>query len=163
MSNGSYNLQYPIAVDVFPTWQNDIDVIDADIVNKTQQQIIAIETEVGSNPSGSLVDLTARLAVSINNNGTLKPIQRKNITVTAGNSEVSVVWDMAFVTDTYSVIATPASTDVTLGIEKDVWCVVYNKTTIGCKVKLRTSGIQGSSDYIVPIAGTIIVNLIAII
>ena len=72
MAIGSTVKQYPTAIDQFATWQDDIDTIVATIVNDVQDQIIAIETELGTDPAGSLTDVKTRLAVSINDNGTLK-------------------------------------------------------------------------------------------
>ena len=41
-------------------------------MNKVQQILLAIETELGTNPAGSLTDVKTRLAVMLNDNGTLK-------------------------------------------------------------------------------------------
>lgn len=72
MSIGSTSKNYPASLDTFATWQDDIDNILAVIVNDVQEQIIAIETELGTDPAGSLTDVKTRLAVSIENDGTLK-------------------------------------------------------------------------------------------
>jgi len=72
MSIGSTIKQYPTAIDQFATWQDDIDNILAVIVNDVQDQVIVIETELGTDPAGSMADLKTRLAVSINDDGTLK-------------------------------------------------------------------------------------------
>ncbi len=47
-------------------------LVRADIPNDIAAAIIAIETELGINPAGSLVDLKTRLAVSLNDDGSIK-------------------------------------------------------------------------------------------
>ena len=63
---------YPTGIDSFTTWVDDVDVIVAAAVNDVEDQIVVIETELGTNPKGSMTDLKTRLAVSINDDGTLK-------------------------------------------------------------------------------------------
>lgn len=72
MSIGSTNKQYPIGIDTFTIWQDDIDTVIASNVNDVQTQIIAIESTLGINPQGSALTLKDRLATSINDDGTLK-------------------------------------------------------------------------------------------
>jgi hypothetical protein len=72
MSQGSTVKQYPGAIDTFATWENDVDTIAAGIVNDIQDQVRAIETELGTDPAGTTTDVKTRLAVSIENNGNLK-------------------------------------------------------------------------------------------
>lgn len=72
MSQGSNNFQYPTAVDQFITWEDDIDNILASSVNNAYARIIATQTELGTDPAGSMTDVKTRLAVSLENDGTLK-------------------------------------------------------------------------------------------
>ena len=77
MSTGSTNKNFPVSVDTFATWQDDVDLISSSIVNDIQGQIVVIEENLGTGSGsnglkGSLADLKTRLAVSINNDGTLK-------------------------------------------------------------------------------------------
>jgi hypothetical protein len=82
MSQGSNNFQYPTAIDQFITWEDDIDNILASAVNNLHARIIATQTELGTDPAGSLTDVKTRLAVSIENDGTLKAD-------TVGTSQIS--------------------------------------------------------------------------
>jgi hypothetical protein len=93
---------YPSGVDTFRTWVDDVDTIVAASVNDVQDQIVAIETVLGTNPQGTLTDLKTRLAVSINNDGTLKTsTQFKNATsVTLNNGTTSsTVSDLQTIND----------------------------------------------------------------
>ena len=72
MSQGSTNKNYPAGIDTFITWEDDIDNIIATSDNDSYSQIIAIQTELGTDPAGSMTDVKTRLAVSIEDNGTLK-------------------------------------------------------------------------------------------
>jgi hypothetical protein len=72
MATGSTNLQYPSLIDTFATYQDDVDTANAATVNDCHTAILSIENELGTNPSGALSTLKERLAVSINDNGTLK-------------------------------------------------------------------------------------------
>ena len=74
MSIGTTAKNYPVSIDTFSTWQDDIDAIYCHIVNDIQDQLIAIENELGANPSGSLSSLVARLNVSMNSDGTIKQV-----------------------------------------------------------------------------------------
>ena len=72
MSVGITTKNYPDGIDSFATWEDDIDTIVAVCVNDVQDQVIAIETALGTNPQGSVADLKTRLAVTLNNDGTIK-------------------------------------------------------------------------------------------
>ena len=74
MSIGTTAKNYPVSIDTFATWQDDIDAIYCHIVNDIQDQLLAIENELGSNPSGSLSNLVTRLNVVTNSDGTIKHI-----------------------------------------------------------------------------------------
>lgn len=62
---------FPTALDSFTTKVDGQDDILAAHMNAVQSAIVAIETELGTLPKGSAADLKTRLAVSLNNNGTL--------------------------------------------------------------------------------------------
>jgi len=63
---------YPGALDSFSTKQDGVpNVIYAAHVNDLQNSVVAVETELGTHPAGSMADLKTRLAVRINDDGTL--------------------------------------------------------------------------------------------
>lgn len=60
------------AIKGFTQLINDVDYPLAEHVNEAYDEIEAIETVLGTAPQGSAADLKTRLAVAINNDGTLK-------------------------------------------------------------------------------------------
>ena len=82
---------YPAALDTFVTKVNGPDqIIDADHINDPQDAIVAIETELGTDPAGSAVDLKTRLAVRIANDGKLKEPQQL-VTVGKTNADYTTI------------------------------------------------------------------------
>jgi hypothetical protein len=170
MSTGSTQKQYPGAIDTFATWQDDVDVIVAPIVNDVQDQVIVVETTLGTNPQGSQSSVKNRLAVSLNNDGTVKNavigesqlnigsgtnqvdhytlgFQKKTITVSATNGEYTFVFVseglVDYVDGSYQVILTPVGTNGGL-----VWAVVKSTlATTGFTIALRQGGTNGWAPY----------------
>ncbi len=52
---------YPLAVTSFPTLVTGVDWVEADHMNERGAEIVAIETELGVNPSGTYVDSRSTL------------------------------------------------------------------------------------------------------
>jgi len=52
---------YPNDYDSYPTWQDLVDIIAAAIINNIQDAIVAIEHELGKNPSGDFSTVKERL------------------------------------------------------------------------------------------------------
>jgi len=78
------SVNYPGALDSFVAKQDGpTHKIMAAHINKLQEAVVAVETELGTDPAGSLDNLKARLAVSLFNNGKLKWPQQ---IVTAGKT-----------------------------------------------------------------------------
>ena len=70
-----YTTVYPTAIVShanLPVWIDDVDDVEAKVVNDPVTELIAVQAELGTLPSGSTADLTTRLAVSINDDGSLK-------------------------------------------------------------------------------------------
>lgn len=63
---------YPSLVATFTAKENKIDVYDADDINYPQNEINAIETEIGTNVKGSAADLKTRLGVITGTDGALR-------------------------------------------------------------------------------------------
>ena len=63
---------YPGAIPNFLTLQDGVDTIVAAHPNGRASEIVAIATELGTNPRGSCADVKTRLAVSLENSGALK-------------------------------------------------------------------------------------------
>ena len=64
----------------------------ANWANQVRKAIIAIENELGTDPAGSLADLKTRLAVSINDDGTIKShTVDGQVIIDTGNSEAFLV------------------------------------------------------------------------
>lgn len=82
-------MAYPSGIDVFSTKVDGVDDTLAAHMNAVQSAIVAVETELGTGLKGSVADLAARLAVSHNNDGTLKSAQ-----VLAGIGAASLILSM---------------------------------------------------------------------
>ncbi len=81
---------YPGALDTFINQATDFnpgDAIPSTDFEKMMDAIRKIETELGTDPAGSLTDVKTRLAVSLNNDGTLKGPFSFDDAVTINNSE----------------------------------------------------------------------------
>jgi len=63
---------YPSAIKTFTTLVDGVDDVLAAHQNDPNAEITAIETELGTNPRGTAADVKARLAQSLNDDGTLK-------------------------------------------------------------------------------------------
>jgi len=62
--------------------------IPGSYLNQLSVEIKAIETELGTDPAGSLTDLKTRLAVALNNDGTLKSVALASLAAQAAYSFV---------------------------------------------------------------------------
>lgn len=60
---------YPTSLVTFTTKVNHVDVYDDDHINKIQNEVIALQTYVGTNPHGNSSNLTTRLGVLLATNG----------------------------------------------------------------------------------------------
>ena len=65
---------YPAAVKTFSAIVNGITKLVAALFNSPYDEITAIETELGTDPAGSVADVKTRLAVSLDDDGTTKNI-----------------------------------------------------------------------------------------
>lgn len=63
---------YPAAVKTFSAIVNGVTKLVASLFNSPYDEITAIETELGTDPAGSVSDVKTRLAVALNDNGTIK-------------------------------------------------------------------------------------------
>src|SRR3989304_2869910 len=65
---------YPAAVKTFSAIVNGVTKLVAALFNSPYDEITAVETELGTNPAGSVADVKTRLAVALNDDGTLKTV-----------------------------------------------------------------------------------------
>lgn len=63
---------YPSSLKTFTIKTNKVDLVDAAHINDIQNEVSAIETELGTDPAGSCTDLKTRLYVSIGNDGAIR-------------------------------------------------------------------------------------------
>ena len=63
---------FPGAIKSFSAVVNGVTKLVAALFNSPYDEITAIETELGTDPAGSVSDVKTRLAVSLNNDGTIK-------------------------------------------------------------------------------------------
>ena len=112
---------YPAAIKTFSAIVNGVTKLVAALFNSPYDEVTAIETELGTDPAGSLSDLKTRLAVSIADDGTLKTkikwvkFQGSNGTILAdegvntvvrnATGDYTITWDVAFSNANYAVVA----------------------------------------------------------
>src|SRR4030042_188506 len=77
-------MAYPGSLDSFTANVDDVDDVLAADVNELQTAIVAIETELGTDPAGSAATVVARLAHSINNAGMLEFDGAGALTISSG-------------------------------------------------------------------------------
>jgi len=65
---------FPGAIKNFSAVVNGVTKLVASLFNLPYDEITAIQTELGTDPAGSMSDVKTRLAVSMNDNGTIKNI-----------------------------------------------------------------------------------------
>jgi hypothetical protein len=63
---------YPGTLKSFTTKTNKVDLVDAAHINSLQEEIVAVQTELGVDVAGSCTDLVTRLYVCMGNNGALR-------------------------------------------------------------------------------------------
>jgi len=88
---------YPTAVTSFATLVDYVDYVLASHANTRGDEIVAIETELGTDVAGSMATLKARLAVALNDNGTLKAQQFSKINL-APATELTIASDAITIT-----------------------------------------------------------------
>lgn len=146
---------YPASIVTFTNKTNKVDLVDAAHINTLQDEINAIETELGSDPAGSVTNVKTRLFVSIDNDGALRkgtsfpssPIEGQpfyrtdedTLYIYNGSSWLSSVnlsntaWDWGFVDDVGGASTTygPKSTTTLAESEPAAFSYMslFNKTT----------------------------------
>jgi len=71
MSESQSTSDYPGALDTWETLTDKEDLAEAIDINKIKAALLAIQTELGINPAGSLTDLMTRLSVMMEDNGSM--------------------------------------------------------------------------------------------
>ena len=129
---------YPGVLDSFVAKTDGLtQIIYAAHVNALQQAVVAIETELGTDPAGSLADLKTRLAVRIANDGKLKQPQQL-VTVGKTNSDYTTITAaLASISDAaankiYTVLVFPGQYNegIILKDYVDIVAIDPNSTTI---------------------------------
>lgn len=77
-------MAYPNSLDNFTAKVDDVDDVMAQDVNELQTAVEAIETELGTDPAGSLTDVKSRLAISMSDAGYLQFQAQTNLTISSG-------------------------------------------------------------------------------
>lgn len=81
---------YPGTLPSFASKTDAVDYVMADHINDVQNEIVAIATELGTDPAGDQTDVKTRLAVSLDVDGTLKLTAITEHTGIADNNIVEV-------------------------------------------------------------------------
>jgi len=72
-----YTTMYPTNIPSrtnLPVWIDNADDVESKVINDPVTELIATQTELGQLPKGSTASVAARLAVSLNDDGTIKSI-----------------------------------------------------------------------------------------
>lgn len=63
---------YPGSIKTFTTKTNKVDLVDAAHVNDLQAEVVALETELAADVAGTAADLKSRLAISMDDDGSIR-------------------------------------------------------------------------------------------
>ena len=83
---------YPGALDSFTTKTDQVDIVAAAHINDMQNAIVATQTELGTDPAGSLTDITTRLAVAIAGDGLLAFASATRLAISSAAITVTQNW-----------------------------------------------------------------------
>jgi hypothetical protein len=110
-------MAYPNSLDSFTTNTDSVDDVLAADMNAVQAGIVAIETELGTDPVGSLTDLKTRLAVSLSAAGLLNFAASGALTIATGAITVTQNWHRV---DTEAAAASDNLDTITAGADGQV-------------------------------------------
>jgi len=82
-------MSYPASLDSFSTKTDGVTEVMAADVNLLQAAVVAIETELGTDPAGTLTDLKTRLLKSLSTAGNLQFAAPTALTISAGEVTVT--------------------------------------------------------------------------
>lgn len=168
---------YPAAVKTFTTKTNKVDLVDASHINDIQNEVNAIETELGNDPAGSATTLVARLAKALADNGAIQqgtsfPVSnlvdgqvfyRTDANVlyvyngstwdSQGQSLSNVVFCFGvggdYTVDSYGMILNDSITTAATGIQKLYWAVTGSTYRAIIKTKFKKiAGISTVTFYV---------------
>lgn len=63
---------YPSSLTSYTTKTNQVDDVDAAHINSIQEEVVAIQTELGTDPAGTVTDVKTRLAVCLGGSGAIR-------------------------------------------------------------------------------------------
>lgn len=82
-------MTYPSTLDNFTAKVDDVDDVMAQDVNELQTAVEAIETELGTDPAGTVTDVKTRLSTVVSGGGYLQFQAQTNLTISSGAVTVS--------------------------------------------------------------------------
>lgn len=85
-------MSYPSAIESYTAKTDNVDDVLAAHINALQDSVVAIETELGADPAGSLTDLKTRLAVSLSDAGLLRFAASGALTISGGAITATQNW-----------------------------------------------------------------------
>lgn len=107
-------MAYPGSLDSFTTKVDNVTDVLASHVNGLQAAVVTIETELGTDPAGSLTDVKTRLAVSLTDAGYLRLQASSLLTIAAGSVTATKNWHTL---DTESAAASDNLDTITAGVD----------------------------------------------
>jgi len=132
-------MAYPAALDSFTTKTDGVTEVLAAHVNDLQAAVVNIETELGTDPAGSLTDVKTRLLKSISAAGLLNFAASSTLTISGGSITATQNWHTI---DTESAAATDDLDTITAGADGQVLLLRLNNAARLVTVKHGTGNIS---------------------
>lgn len=82
-------MSYPASIDILTPKVDDVDDVMAQDINELQTAVEAIETELGTDPAGTVTDVKTRLSTVVSGGGYLQFQAPTNLTISSGAITVS--------------------------------------------------------------------------
>lgn len=146
---------YPGSLDSFVAKVAHVDLYRAAHMNDVQAAIVALETELGTDPAGSAADLKARLAVRIADDGMLKQPQQL-VTVGHTNADYATIQaaidsiDDAASDKIYTVLIAPGEYHEIVELTPYINLVGLDRNA--CHVYSAMEGEEPYRDYVINLA-----------
>lgn len=133
---------YPTSIKNFLILEDGVDKVIAQHPNERADEITAIETELGTLPKGTCADLKTRLAVSLENDGTLK----------RGVIQVVNVMDGAVATGTTMLPHDDSIPQITEGDQYMTLAITPKSATNKLKIEVVFNGSSTVTNYFITAA-----------
>lgn len=132
-------MAYPASLDSFTTKTDDVTEVLAAHINDIQTALVAVETELGTDPAGTLTDVKTRLLKSLSTAGLLNFAASTTLTIASGSITATQNWHTI---DTEGSAATDDLETITAGADGQVLILRLNNASRLVTVKHGTGNIS---------------------